>query len=179
VGLSTLARDSHLNAPRISSKGGAAYYLNDFDLWIWPNEVRSLLRGLTPQVISDSASQTAIAILLQAGFTQSTFGRSNGTLWVIGSQIAARSGDLSDATCAPAPLRSEPNVPLLLQAALVALQDSASSDSSSSLLTSTEKLCIIRSRDRTTRSPFLTRTTLPSIPDRAPERIRTLCPAAR
>jgi hypothetical protein len=91
VGPPTLAHDRSAfeRTGDFINKGGAAFYLNDFDLWIWPNEVGNLTGGSVPQVVLDSASQTGTAILLPAGFTQSTLGESNGTYWTIGSQIPA------------------------------------------------------------------------------------------
>jgi hypothetical protein len=91
VGPPTLAHDrpAFERTGDFINKGGAAYYLNDFDLWIWPNEAGNLFGGSTPQVISDSASETGTAILLPAGFTESTLAESNGTFWMIGSQVPA------------------------------------------------------------------------------------------
>lgn len=91
VGPPTLAHDrpAFERTGDFINKGGAAYYLNDFDLWIWPNEVGNLTGGSAPQVVLDSASQTGTAIFLPEGFTQSTLGESNGTYWTIGSQIPA------------------------------------------------------------------------------------------
>jgi hypothetical protein len=91
IGPPTLAHDRSAfeRTGDFLNKGGGAYYLNDFDLWMWPYELGNLTGGGSPQVVSDSTSQTGTAVYLPAGFTQSSLGESNGTFWTIGSQIPA------------------------------------------------------------------------------------------
>jgi hypothetical protein len=67
-------------------KGAAAYYFNDEDLWLWPNEVMNASSAVT--VVQDSSSVTGAAISV-AGTNSYSLNGSNGTGWYYGSQIPA------------------------------------------------------------------------------------------
>ncbi len=67
-------------------KGAAAYYFNDEDLWLWPNEVMNVSSAVT--VVQDSSSQTGAAISI-VGTNSYSLDGSNGTEWFYGSQIPA------------------------------------------------------------------------------------------
>jgi hypothetical protein len=68
------------------SKGAAAYYFNDEDLWIWPNEVMNASSAVT--VVQDSSSVTGAAISI-VGTNSYSLNGSNGTAWFYGSQVPA------------------------------------------------------------------------------------------
>jgi len=68
-------------------KGASVYYLNNEDLWFWPPEVGAVSGA--PVVVNDPESETGSAINLAPGTRAKILNESNGSNWIVGSQIPA------------------------------------------------------------------------------------------